>query len=88
MREALPIVATRVAALPEVVQDGATGILVPPDDPEALAAALLRLVLDPTLCREMGAAGFQRLRERFSAEVMGQRTAELYESVAGLTTDA
>ena len=84
MRAGLPVVASRVSAVPEVIEDGVTGILVPPDDPEALASALLRLVCDLPLCRKMGTAGFRRLKERFSPEAMGHRTAEVYESVVRL----
>ncbi len=52
-----PVVATRVGDIPEVVHDGVSGLLVAPDDPEALAGALIRLLKDPDAAREMGAAG-------------------------------
>jgi glycosyltransferase involved in cell wall biosynthesis len=59
-----PVVATNVGGIPEVVLDGATGLLVPPHDPAALAAALGRLAADPALRRRMGEAGKQFACER------------------------
>jgi len=58
---ALPCVGTRIEAVPEIVRDGETGLLVPPGDPVALAAALERLLLDPTRARAMGARGRARV---------------------------
>jgi len=78
----LPIVATHVGAIPEVVVDTVTGLLVRPDDPEQLAAALDDLIRDPERRRALGAAGHARLREHFSPEEMARRTAEVYDSVA------
>jgi glycosyltransferase involved in cell wall biosynthesis len=81
MRARLPVVATRVAAIPEVVEDGVTGLLVPPDDPRALADAVLALVHDPGRSRELGLAGRVRLRERFSPRAMAAGVAAVYDSV-------
>jgi glycosyltransferase involved in cell wall biosynthesis len=75
----LPVVATRVSSIPEIVVDGETGLLVPPDDPQALADALLRVLDD---AGEYGAAGLRRAREHFSIARMADRTLELYEAVA------
>jgi glycosyltransferase involved in cell wall biosynthesis len=72
----LPVVASRVSSIPEIVADGETGILVPPDDPAALRAALERVLADPA---GMGEAGRRRAREHFSVERMARRTAALYE---------
>ncbi|MGH9366506.1 MAG: glycosyltransferase family 4 protein [Thermoanaerobaculia bacterium] len=57
MAAGLPVVACRAAAIPEVVEDGVTGLLVPPRDPEALAGALVALAADPGRARAMGDAG-------------------------------
>lgn len=73
-----PVVATRVGGIPEVVVDGETGLLVPPEDPGALAAALRRLLADPALARRLGDAGRRRAREHFSARRMAQQTAAMY----------
>jgi glycosyltransferase involved in cell wall biosynthesis len=74
-----PVVATRRPALAEVVADGATGVLVPPSDPAALARATSRLLDGPAEAEKLGAAGRQRARERFPIEEMVRRWAELYE---------
>jgi glycosyltransferase involved in cell wall biosynthesis len=76
------VVATRVGGIPEVVIDGETGLLVPPRDPEALAAAIVRLVRDRGLREKMGAAGRARVESAFSAEHMVNNTLRVYERVA------
>ena len=78
-----PIVATRAGGIPEVVDDGVSGLLVPPRDPHALAAAIVRLLEDAELGRRMGEAGLARVRERFTVERMVAETAALYGRVAG-----
>lgn len=60
MAAGLPVVASAVGGLPEVVEDGTTGLLVPPDDPGALAAAIVQLARDPQLRAAMGQAGATR----------------------------
>ncbi|MEJ2338431.1 MAG: glycosyltransferase family 4 protein [Gemmatimonadales bacterium] len=69
MASGLPIVAYRSAAVPEVVPDGEAGLLVPPDDPRALARALIRLLRDPPLRRRMGEAGRRRARQHDWEEI-------------------
>lgn len=69
MRASLPVVATDVGAMAEAVEDGVTGFLVPPDDPERLAERLLRLVQDASLRSAMGRAGRRRSESRFSPDV-------------------
>lgn len=64
----LPVVSTRVSAIPEFIIDGETGILVEQRDPVALAAAIERLMDDADLAQRLGAAGEARVRERFSPE--------------------
>jgi glycosyltransferase involved in cell wall biosynthesis len=89
MREALPIVATHVSAIPEVVADGVSGVLVEPDDPRALAAAVVRLLDDPGHAQRLGAAGFDRLVEQFSPDRMARETAAVYErALTGLRSPA
>ncbi|HKW52015.1 MAG TPA: glycosyltransferase [Candidatus Eisenbacteria bacterium] len=76
MAAGLAVVATRVGGIPEVV-DQATGILVPPHDPEALAAAILELAGDPARRASLGARGRERARA-FSADATAERTREAY----------
>jgi glycosyltransferase involved in cell wall biosynthesis len=71
------VAATRAGGIPEVVADGETGLLVPPRNPEALGAAIARLVAEPALRERMGAAGRERVRE-FSIERTAARTLEVY----------
>jgi glycosyltransferase involved in cell wall biosynthesis len=73
-----PIVASRVATIPEVVVDGETGLLVAPGDPRALADALAVLAHQPALARQLGEAGRERLRRQFSIEKMVGDTESLY----------
>jgi len=68
MAAAVPVVASRVSGIPEVVEDGSTGWLVPPEEPARLAAALAAALADPAEARRRGAAGRERLRQRFRPE--------------------
>jgi glycosyltransferase involved in cell wall biosynthesis len=77
------IVATRTGGIPEVVEDGETGVLVPPRDHHAMAAAIVRLLSDDGERRRLGEAGLRRVRERFTVERMVAGTAAVYERVAG-----
>jgi glycosyltransferase involved in cell wall biosynthesis len=78
MAAGVPVVATRVGGNPEVVEEGVTGLLVPPRDPQALASAMCRLLENPELASRFGRAGRQRVTEHFSIERMVQETERLY----------
>jgi len=78
-----PVVATRAGGTPEVVEDGVTGILVPPGDVEALRAALERLRTDPGLRRKMGEAGRERALRVFSPDRLVRRYEALYSELTG-----
>lgn len=65
MEAARPVVASAVSGIPEVVRDGVTGWLVPPEDPGALALALAEAAIDPEEARRRGLAGLRRLEERY-----------------------
>jgi glycosyltransferase involved in cell wall biosynthesis len=82
MLAAKPVVATRVSAVPEIVADGKTGLLVPPNDATALADAVLALLGDPARAAAMGQAGLARAKTEFSVEKMARRTAAVYASVS------
>jgi len=75
------VVASRVGGIPEVVADAETGLLVPPDDPAALAAALNALVGDPGRASAMGAAGRRRAAAEFGWDAIADQTAALYASL-------
>jgi glycosyltransferase involved in cell wall biosynthesis len=74
----VPVVATAAGGIPEAVQDGVTGRVVPPGDPAALAAAILELLQDEPRRRALGRAGRARFEERFSAERMVDETLGVY----------
>lgn len=79
---ARPIVATRTGGIPEVVEDGVTGVLVPPRDAPALARAIVALLSNAPRRQELAAAGLDRVRARFTVERMVADTATVYERVA------
>jgi len=67
MANRLAVVSTNTGGIPELVSDGLTGLLVPPGDPQKLAAALGRLLGDPDLRKRMGEAGRKRIEDQFTA---------------------
>jgi len=83
MAAGLPVVATSVGGLPEVVAHGETGLLAPPRDPGALAQALARLLADATVRAEMGAAGRSRAVQEFSLVAMVERHEAVLAEVLG-----
>lgn len=76
-----PVVATAAGGMPEVVQHGETGLIVPPRDSRAMADAIIRLLKDEPLRQRMGAAGLSRAHSRFSAERMVADTLDAYAKV-------
>jgi alpha-maltose-1-phosphate synthase len=74
------VVASKVGGIPEVVADGETGLLVPPDDPDALAESINALTRDRDRAKAMGVAGRERAQSQFDWGKIAQQTAELYES--------
>jgi starch synthase len=73
-----PVVASRVGGLPDIVEHGVGGLLVPPGDPAALAAALCRLLEDRDLAGALAARGQERVRRDFGEETILPRYARLY----------
>jgi glycosyltransferase involved in cell wall biosynthesis len=78
MNASLPIVATTAGAIPEIVRHGETGLLVPPDQPAELAAALCTLLRDQPRATAMGTAGRRRLEDTFSVTDMVEQTCAVY----------
>ncbi len=76
-----PVIATSAGALPEIVEDGVSGVIVPPGDSASLAKAIAKLIDEPEHCIEMGEAGARRVRERFSWRRTAEETFALYEEV-------
>ena len=77
------IVGTSAGGIPEIVEDGVTGLLVPPRDHAELAAAIVRMLKDDDGRRRMGGAGFARVNDRFTVERMVAETASVYARVVG-----
>ncbi len=82
MAAGLPIVSTRVGAIPDVVRDGVDGLLVEPHDVNALADALERVIVDPALRASMGASAHARAVERYDIEVLSRNLGALYQELA------
>lgn len=82
MAAGLPIVASSTGGIPEIVRDGDTGLLVPPRDPSALAAAVIRLLTDSALAARLGAAGLEFVRREGSADRMVDETLAVYQKLA------
>jgi len=86
MAAGLPVVGARVGGIPELVLDGETGLLVEPESPAALAAALDSLAESPERREAFGRRGQERVAESFSVDAFIRRTIELYEELCGSST--
>jgi glycosyltransferase involved in cell wall biosynthesis len=82
LASAVPVVATRVGVVPEVLEDDVTALLVPAGEAGLLAGAIERLLRDAPLRRRLGAAGADLVRERFSGARLAERLTALYRSLA------
>ncbi|OGO46334.1 MAG: hypothetical protein A2Z30_07005 [Chloroflexi bacterium RBG_16_64_43] len=81
MAMARPVVASRVSALPEIIENQITGMLVPPDDPAKLARALIEVLRMPERGAALGRAGNARLAREFTLDRMAETTARIYREV-------
>lgn len=77
----IPVVATRVGAMPDVVEDRVTGILVSPKDPQAIAEAIIMILSDKKLASGIAQRGFERVRDNFSSEKMGDKYIAIYKEL-------
>jgi len=73
MMHRLPVVGTRVGAVPDMVEEGVNGYLVEPEQPDALATALCRLLAAPETCREFGQRGYEKAIQRYTWQKTGER---------------
>jgi sugar transferase (PEP-CTERM/EpsH1 system associated) len=81
MATGLPVVATRVGGNPDLVVEGETGTLVPPEDPTALAEAILAYAADPALRQRHGARARQLVEQRYTLDRMVERYLDVYDSI-------
>lgn len=76
-----PVIATSVGGNSEVVLDGETGTIIPPEDPEALTKAVIYHLENPEISKEMGRKGYDRVKENFTKKQMVEKTFQIYEEV-------
>lgn len=82
MAAGIPVIASKIDGIPEVVKDGVTGILVPPKNPDALSNAIIHLLNKPNKAKAMGQAGKERVERYFTVDEMVIRWDELYQELA------
>ena len=88
MAASKPVIATRVGAIPKVIKDGHTGLLVDPGDVEGLRNALARLLSDSDLCCRIAAAGHDWVSHNYTSEAMALKYRQMYDEVLGAPTIA
>jgi len=88
MAASRPVIATRVGAIPRVIQDGETGLLVDPGDTDGLRNALARLLADSDLCSRLGAAGHDWVSRNYTSEAMALKYRQMYDDVLGTSAIA
>ena len=82
MSYGIPAIASRVGGIPDIIEDGVSGLLVPPADPEALAAAIERVARDPAYAKRLADGGRERLRTHFSWDVITKKWEAVYSAIS------
>ncbi len=72
------VVATRVGGVVDIIEDGVTGLLTPPADPQSMSEAVIKLLKDPELALKLAQGAYKKVREKFSAEIMVKETLDVY----------
>jgi len=85
MAAGVPVVATSVGGVPELIEDGKNGCLVPPRDVDALVTQIRALLCDPGLRNRIGSAGFTRVRDHFAPAQMIASFTQLYDELLAAT---
>jgi glycosyltransferase involved in cell wall biosynthesis len=80
----LPVIATNIGALPDMVENGVSGYLIEPTDVAALTAHLIALLTEPAMCEQFGRAGFARMQNTYTWDSTGQRMARTIREVVGV----
>jgi glycosyltransferase involved in cell wall biosynthesis len=83
MAASRPVIATRVGAVPGVIKDGETGLLVEPGDIHGLRSAIARLLSQPDVCSRIGAAGHNWVSHNYTSDVMALKYRQMYDDVLG-----
>ncbi len=74
----VPVVATKVGGVIDIIDDGATGLLVPPSDPDSISNAVVKIYNDKNLARRMSEAALAKVKEKYTLEIMVNKTVEVY----------
>lgn len=82
MAMGLPVVATAVDGTKDLVDDGVTGLLVPPKNSKLLAEAIMKLLSNPDLAKQMGANGIRRVEQNFTVQIIGEKIHNIYQESA------
>lgn len=77
----IPVIASYVGAIPDVLQDGVTGILIPPKDPQAIAEAIIMILSNKKFASGIAQKGFERVRDNFSSEKMANKYLSIYKEL-------
>ena len=83
MARGRPVAATHVGGIPEIIEDGVSGLLVPPNDPDALAEAIRKILIDPTVRDSLGHAASMRIARDFTVGQQVSNIASLVTTVLG-----
>ena len=77
----IPVIASYVGAIPDVLQDGVTGVLIPPKDPQAIAEAIIMILSNKKFASGIAQKGFERVRDNFSSQKMGEKYLSIYKEL-------
>jgi len=75
----VPVVATEVGGVVDIIENGRTGLLVPPSDPQSMADAVIKIFKDPALAVNLAEAAYQRVKEKYNVELMVNKTLDVYQ---------
>ena len=81
MRAGLPVIATNIGAIPEIVDDGVTGFIIPPRDPETLAEKIIYLIKHPDIARKMGEAGRKKFEREYTLSVFEENMINVFNQI-------
>jgi len=74
----VPVVATEVGGVVDIIEDGRTGLMVPPSDPQSMAEAVIKIFKDPLLARDLAEAAYIKVKEKYNVELMVNNTLNVY----------
>ncbi|MCX5695664.1 MAG: lipopolysaccharide heptosyltransferase II [Candidatus Omnitrophica bacterium] len=74
----VPVVATEVGGVVDIIEDGRTGLMVPPSDPQSMAEAVIKIFKDPSLARSLAEAAYTKVKEKYNVELMVNNTLNVY----------